>query len=145
MHERQRHELGEAAGALLQLGIVDHDIPWLSSPRLAMWSVIAAHLWREFPLPAVLFLAGLQQIPADVYEAWDARESGAKFQQEWQDRFDASYFHDDIALLEALPVGVAVALDSEAREVTANSALAEMFGGAFGALRYACLFLTIAL
>jgi len=66
---------GALNGALLQLGIVDHDIPWLSSPRLAMWSVVAAHLWREFPLPAVLFLAGLQTIPTSVLDA--ARVDGA--------------------------------------------------------------------
>src|SRR5690606_37051376 len=29
------------------------------------------------------------EIPAEVYEAWDARESGARAQQEWQQRFDA--------------------------------------------------------
>src|SRR5690554_5133136 len=29
------------------------------------------------------------EIPAEVYEAWDARERGAREQQEWQARFDA--------------------------------------------------------
>ena len=29
------------------------------------------------------------EVPADVYAAWDARESGASQQQEWQARFDA--------------------------------------------------------
>jgi len=29
------------------------------------------------------------EVPADVYDAWSARESGARQQQEWQARFDA--------------------------------------------------------
>jgi multiple sugar transport system permease protein len=66
---------GALNGALLQLGIVDSDIPWLTSPNLAMWSVVVAHLWREFPLPAVLFLAGLQTVPAAALDA--ARVDGA--------------------------------------------------------------------
>jgi len=35
--------------------------------------------WRHGPF----------EIPADLYEAWNARETGARMQQEWQTRFDA--------------------------------------------------------
>src|SRR5918996_4284909 len=66
---------GALNGALVQLGVVDSYVPWLSSPRLAMWSVIVVHIWREFPLPAILFLAGLQTIPKDVLDA--AKVDGA--------------------------------------------------------------------
>lgn len=68
-------DFGAANGALLQLGLTDHYVAWLSSPDLAMGAVILAHLWREFPLPAVLFLAGLQTIPAEALDA--ARVDGA--------------------------------------------------------------------
>jgi multiple sugar transport system permease protein len=66
---------GALNGALLQLGLIDSDVSWLSSPKLAMWSVIAVHIWREFPLPAILFLAGLQTIPNDLVDA--AKVDGA--------------------------------------------------------------------
>jgi multiple sugar transport system permease protein len=66
---------GALNGALVQLGITDGYVPWLSNPDLALWAVVIAHLWREFPLPAVLFLAGLQTVPASVLDA--ARVDGA--------------------------------------------------------------------
>jgi multiple sugar transport system permease protein len=44
-------------------------VQWLSSSRLALMSVILVHAWREFPLPAILFLAGLQTIPPELTEA----------------------------------------------------------------------------
>lgn len=68
---------GALNGALLQLGVIDNYTSWLSSPRLAMWSVIVVHIWREFPLPAILFLAGLQTIPNDVLDAAKVDGAGA--------------------------------------------------------------------
>jgi multiple sugar transport system permease protein len=68
---------GALNGALLQLGIIDSYASWLSSPKLAMWSVIVVHVWREFPLPAILFLAGLQTIPSDVIDAAKVDGAGA--------------------------------------------------------------------
>jgi multiple sugar transport system permease protein len=68
---------GALNGALLQLGIIDSYAAWLSSPKLAMWSVIVVHVWREFPLPAILFLAGLQTIPTDVIDAAKVDGAGA--------------------------------------------------------------------
>lgn len=66
---------GALNGLLLQLGVTDHYSAWLSDPTWAMLAVAVAHLWREFPLPAILFLAGLQAIPTDISEA--ARVDGA--------------------------------------------------------------------
>jgi multiple sugar transport system permease protein len=60
---------GSLNGLLLQLGIVDSYVPWLSDPGKAMLSVAFAHVWREFPLPTILFLAGLQTIMPEVLEA----------------------------------------------------------------------------
>lgn len=61
--------IGAVSGALVQLGLTENYIPWLSKPDLAMYSVSFAHIWREFPLPAILFLAGLQTIPSELYDA----------------------------------------------------------------------------
>jgi multiple sugar transport system permease protein len=60
---------GSLNGLLLELGIIDSYIPWLSDPDLAMGAVAVAHVWREFPLPTILFLAGLQTITPEILEA----------------------------------------------------------------------------
>ncbi len=60
---------GALNGLLLQMGIIDSYVPWLSDSGKAMFSVAIAHIWREFPLPAILFLAGLQTITPEILEA----------------------------------------------------------------------------
>ena len=60
---------GSLNGLLLDLGIIDSYVPWLSDPDLAMGAVALAHVWREFPLPTILFLAGLQTITPEILEA----------------------------------------------------------------------------
>jgi multiple sugar transport system permease protein len=60
---------GSLNGLLLDLGIIDSYVPWLSHPDLAMGAVAMAHVWREFPLPTILFLAGLQTITPEILEA----------------------------------------------------------------------------
>ena len=66
---------GALNGLLLELGIIDEYITWLSRPTLAMVAVTMAHLWREFPLAAILFLAGRQAIASELYDV--ARIDGA--------------------------------------------------------------------
>ncbi len=51
------------------LGISAEGIPWLTSPHLALWSVMAVTVWKGLGYYMVIYLAGLQSIPADVYEA----------------------------------------------------------------------------
>lgn len=48
---------------------------WLSEPSLALISVAVAHCWRGFGFAFILFLAGLQTIPDELYEA--AKVDGA--------------------------------------------------------------------
>jgi multiple sugar transport system permease protein len=49
---------------------ITHDIiSWLSDPRLAMGCVIAVVVWAGTPFYAMTFLAGLQAIPKELYEA----------------------------------------------------------------------------
>lgn len=55
--------------ALIDLGLVTFPLEFLSSPATAMPSVIVAHVWRSFPFFGLAFLAGLQNIPAEQYEA----------------------------------------------------------------------------
>jgi multiple sugar transport system permease protein len=52
------------------LGAVGFAGPnWLDDPNLAMPVVILLGVWRNFGTAMVLFLAGLQAVPEDVYEA----------------------------------------------------------------------------
>ncbi len=68
-------QFGSLSGLLYQFGLIERYVPWLSNTDLAMLSVVFAHLWREFPLPVILFLAGLQNIPPELYDA--AKVDGA--------------------------------------------------------------------
>jgi multiple sugar transport system permease protein len=52
---------------LSYIGINGPD--WLASPVLAMPSIIAMAVWRNLGFAMVIFLAGLQTIPAQLYEA----------------------------------------------------------------------------
>lgn len=60
---------------LLQLGLIKHNVIWLGRPFLAMNMVILGDSWRMLPLYVIMFLAGLQAIPEDLYDA--ARVDGA--------------------------------------------------------------------
>lgn len=44
-------------------------LPWLSDPNLTLPAVALATIWWSIGFPMMLFLAGLQQIPPDLYEA----------------------------------------------------------------------------
>ncbi len=48
---------------------------WLSSPGWAMPAIIIVYVWKNLGYTMVIFLAGLQAIPRDLYEA--ARVDGA--------------------------------------------------------------------
>ncbi len=53
---------------LKQLGTTD-GIPWLTSPNWAIFSVMAVTVWKGLGYYMVIYLAGLQSLPADLYEA----------------------------------------------------------------------------
>lgn len=53
---------------LAQLGFKD-GIPWLTHPKWALFSVMAVTIWKGLGYYMVIYLAGLQSIPADLYEA----------------------------------------------------------------------------
>jgi multiple sugar transport system permease protein len=56
--------------ANLLLGSIGIEGPhWLGDPALAMPSIIAMAVWRNLGFSMVIFLAGLQTIPAQLYEA----------------------------------------------------------------------------
>ncbi|MGH2413969.1 MAG: carbohydrate ABC transporter permease [Microcystaceae cyanobacterium] len=44
-------------------------IPWLTSPQLAIWSVMVVTIWKGLGYYMVIYLAGLQSITPELYEA----------------------------------------------------------------------------
>ncbi|HEY6088079.1 MAG TPA: sugar ABC transporter permease [Burkholderiaceae bacterium] len=54
---------------LLRLGMVSSAVPWLAQPGTALYAIIVALVWQGFPFFAIMILAGLQTIPASLYEA----------------------------------------------------------------------------
>ena len=58
------------------------SILWTGSEWPARWAVIIADVWKTTPFMALLILAGLQMIPAEVYEA--AKVDGASAWQRFR-------------------------------------------------------------
>jgi putative chitobiose transport system permease protein len=61
---------------LKTLGIFSDGIPWLTSPDkilglvpISLASVMAVTIWKGLGYYMIIYLAGLQAIPADIYEA----------------------------------------------------------------------------
>jgi ABC-type sugar transport system permease subunit len=70
-------DFGILNGLLMALGLIDSYIPFLADPALAKVSLIMAFIWKEGPLVAIFFLAGLQLIPDEYYEAAKMDGGGA--------------------------------------------------------------------
>jgi multiple sugar transport system permease protein len=62
-------QYGVVNDILMRLGLIKTSISWLGDPTLAMMAVITADVWKTTPFVSLLLLAGLQSIPADLYEA----------------------------------------------------------------------------
>lgn len=54
---------------LINSGLVNTHVDFLSTKALAMPSVITASFWRGFPFWVISFLAALQNVPPELYEA----------------------------------------------------------------------------
>ncbi|GGG08347.1 sugar ABC transporter permease [Paenibacillus abyssi] len=67
---------------LESIGLENWALAWLAEPKIALYAVFVAAIWHGVGQPLVLFLAGLQTIPQDPYEA--AVIDGAKpYQMFW--------------------------------------------------------------
>lgn len=54
---------------LFHVAIIDPKIQWVSDERTALFAVIMIAAWQTTGFNTVLFLAGLQNIPGELYEA----------------------------------------------------------------------------
>ena len=54
---------------LLKLGLIDQSVPWLLQSGSAMVILIIVGAWLHFGMTMIYWLASLQSIPAEVYDA----------------------------------------------------------------------------
>ncbi len=62
-------DFGALNGLLMQLGLIDHYIPWLTLPNMAMNLVIVADVWHMMPFVALVLQAALAALPEELEEA----------------------------------------------------------------------------
>lgn len=73
-----------------QMGMINHllnlvglsSVPWLTSPAVAMNSVIMVAVWRQIGYNMVIFLAALANVPDELYEA-SSLDGASRFQVFW--------------------------------------------------------------
>jgi multiple sugar transport system permease protein len=61
---------------LVRLGLLDSYVAWLSDPTASFWIIVMAMVWYGMPLMALILLATLQTIPAELYEAAEVDGAG---------------------------------------------------------------------
>ncbi|MBI4397153.1 MAG: sugar ABC transporter permease [Elusimicrobia bacterium] len=61
--------------ALTSMGLGGWTRAWLADPKTALYSVATIHMWKGFGWGFIILLAGLQNIPRELYES--ARVDGA--------------------------------------------------------------------
>jgi multiple sugar transport system permease protein len=62
---------------LLQLHAIDQPHVWLAGGRWAIAFITVVHVWGVLPLVSLIFLAGLQSIPEELYNASSVDGAGA--------------------------------------------------------------------
>lgn len=76
-----------------EFGLLNHvlgtKINWISNPNIAVFSIAVIGIWSVIGYNMVLFLAGLQDIPRDYYEASSIDGAGGIYQ----------FFHITVPLL----------------------------------------------
>ena len=75
-------QVGLLNDLLLRMGVLQSAMPWLADPATSLYAIIAALVWQGFPFFAIMILAGLQTIPASLYEASDI-DGASAWQQFW--------------------------------------------------------------
>lgn len=67
---------------LVRLGFLDGYVAWMSEPMTSFWIVVSAMVWYGTPLMALILLAALQTIPAELYEAAEV-DGASNWSQFW--------------------------------------------------------------
>ena len=76
-----RSRIGILNKMLKSVGLIEENIIWLVGSK-SLYSVMIASIWKGWPLCALMLLAALQQIPAQLYDA--AKIDGANAWQRFR-------------------------------------------------------------
>jgi multiple sugar transport system permease protein len=79
-------DYGLANYYLLRLHLIDQPLLWLSDKNLAMPAVIVMNIWKGVGFSMIIYLAGLQAIPGEYYEAAEVDGAGP-WQRFWRITF----------------------------------------------------------
>ncbi|MGY4690973.1 carbohydrate ABC transporter permease [Salibacterium sp. K-3] len=74
---------------LMSIGFINDPVPWLTSPEMALWSIVLVNIWVGIPFNMLLLSTGLSNLPEDIYES--ASLDGANVFQK--------FFHITVPLL----------------------------------------------
>ncbi len=102
---------------LLQVGLIDIPVDFLGDPDTALWSVVAVYIWKWFGVTMIYWLAALQVVPQELYEA--ARIDGAN---RWQ-------MHRGITLPMILPFALVIVLITVVSALNIFGLVQTMTGG----------------
>jgi multiple sugar transport system permease protein len=105
-------------------------LAFLSAPNLVLPAIAITTIWWSLGLPMLLFLAGLQQIPEDMYEA-AALDNASRLTTFW--RITVPSLRRTLVLVVMLQTAAQLQLFGQSQLLTA--------GGPSGASRTAVLFL----
>ena len=97
---------------------------WLAEPDTALWAVLVVLLWSGVGYDMILFLAGLQNIPRDYYEA--AQLDGAGVWRQFRDitfplLTPTTFFLTVIAIISSLQVFDQVYVMTKIEHTTTNT------------------------
>ncbi|MFD4765894.1 carbohydrate ABC transporter permease [Streptomyces niveus] len=67
---------GAVNSLLGAVGLGSWQQDWLGDPDIALWSVVGVVVWQFGGYSMVIFLAGLQSVPKEIYEAADIDGAG---------------------------------------------------------------------
>jgi multiple sugar transport system permease protein len=59
------------------LHVIDKPVAWLAEPSTALWAIAVLGIWKGIGWTMVVFLAGLQGVPPELYEAAEVDGAGA--------------------------------------------------------------------
>jgi ABC-type sugar transport system permease subunit len=68
---------GPIAVFLETTGLTDAPVEFLSDPNLALWSALLLHTWKNFGMTLIYWLAALQTVPSEYYEAAEVDGAGS--------------------------------------------------------------------
>jgi multiple sugar transport system permease protein len=102
---------------LLNTDMVDRPVDFLGDPDTALWTVAGVWIWKWFGITMIYWLAALQVVPQDLYEA--ARLDGAN---RWS-------LHKDITLPMVFPFAIVIVLITIVGSLNVFGLVQTMTGG----------------